>query len=59
VLVDLSLLFPVLKPVIRWMPVTLYLRACGGAWADGLALLLGAGVILALLLLAGRKARKQ
>jgi len=58
VLVDLSLLFPVLKPVIRWMPVTLYLRACGGAWADGLALLLGAGAILALLLLAGRKAQK-
>jgi len=48
VLVDLSLLFPALGPVIRWMPVTLYLRACGGAWGDGLALLLGAGVFLLL-----------
>ena len=49
VLLDLSLLFPALEPVIRWMPVTLYLRACGGSWGDGLLLMVGGAVILALL----------
>ena len=44
-LADLSGLFPVLAPVIRWNPVTLYLRACGGRWGDGL-ILAGAGVLL-------------
>lgn len=47
VLLDLSLLFPALGPVIRWMPVTLYLRACGGAWTDGLLLAAAGAAILA------------
>lgn len=51
VLLDLSLLFPTLGPVIRWMPVTLYLRACEGSWADGLLLAAGGAAILLL----GRK----
>lgn len=45
VLVDVSLIFPALAPVTRWAPVTLYLRACGGAWADGLALAAGAAAL--------------
>ena len=49
VLLDLSLLFPALAPVVRWMPVTLYLRACDGCWTDGLALAAGAAAVLALL----------
>ena len=49
VLLDLSLLFPALGPVIRWMPVTLYLRAGGGVWGDGLVLTGGGVAILALL----------
>lgn len=49
VLLDLSLLFPALGPVIRWMPVTLYLRAGGGIWGDGLVLAGGGVAILALL----------
>lgn len=57
VLLDLSLLFPALGPVIRWMPVTLCLRACGGAWEDGLVLLLAAGVLLALTLAAEQDRR--
>ncbi len=48
VLLDLSLLFPALGPVIRWMPVTVYLRACGGSLPDGLMLAAGGGVCLAL-----------
>lgn len=55
VLLDLSLLFPALGPVIRWTPVTLYLRSCGGSWADSLALAAGAGVILALVWMTERK----
>lgn len=57
VLLDLSLLFPALSPVIRWNPVTLYLRACGGAWTDG-AVLAAAGVVLLVLppLLEGKRA---
>lgn len=38
VLIDLSLLFPALAPAVRWSPVSLYLRACGGSWGDGLLL---------------------
>ena len=49
VLMDFSLLVPALAPVIRWTPVTLYLRACGGQWADGLILAAGGTLILALL----------
>ena len=55
VLLDLSPLFPALKPLIRWNPVTLYLRACGGSPADGLLLAAGGAAILAVLLAADRK----
>ena len=48
VLLDLSLLFPALGPVIRWMPITLYLRSCGGSLADALVLAAGGLAILAL-----------
>lgn len=47
VLVDLSLLFPALGPVSRWLPVTLYLRACGGSWKDGAILAAAAALLLA------------
>lgn len=43
VLIDLSLLFPVLAPAVRWSPVSLYLGACAGRWTDGL-ILAGAGL---------------
>ena len=46
VLLDLSLIFPALDAVIRWMPVTLYLRACGGSLTDGLLLAVGGAVVL-------------
>lgn len=49
VLLDLSLLFPGLTPVIRWTPITLYLRACGGSWGDGLVLAAAGGMVLAAL----------
>ena len=57
VLLDLSLLFPALSPVIRWNPVTLYLRACGGAGTEG-AVRAAAGVVLLVLppLLEGKRA---
>lgn len=55
VLLDLSLLFPALGPVIRCLPVTLYLRACGGSLADGLLLAAGGAAILAVLLAADKK----
>lgn len=48
VLLDLSLLFPALGPVVRWNPVTLYLRACGGGRTDGAVLAAAGGVLLAL-----------
>ena len=54
VLLDVSLLFPALKGIVRWMPVTLYLRACDGQWGDALVLCAGAAVILALLWAAER-----
>ena len=57
VLLDLSLVFPALGPVIRWNPVTLYLRACGGSWGDGLLLAAGGGAILALLWAAEQRPR--
>lgn len=57
VLLDLSLVFPALGPVIRWNPVTLYLRACGGSWRAGLLLAAGGGAILALLWAAERRPR--
>ena len=55
VLLDLSPIFPALGPVIRWNPVTLYLRACGGSWQDGAVLAAAGGVLLALPLLLKRK----
>lgn len=48
VLLDLSLIFPALGPMIRWNPVTLFLRSCGGAWKDGLLLTAAGGAVLAL-----------
>lgn len=48
VLLDLSLLFPAAAPAVRWNPVTLYLRACSGAWADALLLAGAAALILGL-----------
>ncbi len=54
VLLDLSLLFPALEPVVRWMPVTLYLRACGGSLTDGLILAAGGCAILTLSAASGR-----
>ena len=55
VLLDLSQLFPALGPAARWNPVTLYLRACGGSWADSLLLTAGGGVLLLLSLAMDRK----
>lgn len=55
VLLDFSLLAPALAPAVRWNPVTLYLRACGGSWGDGLLLAAGGGGILFLLFLAERR----
>ena len=54
VLLDISLLFPALKGIVRWMPVTLYLRACNGQWGDALVLCAGAAALLALLWAAER-----
>lgn len=48
VLLDLSLIFPALGPMIRWNPVTLFLRSCGGSWKDGLLLAAAGGAVLAL-----------
>lgn len=55
VLLDLSLLFPALRPVVRWNPVTLYLRSCGGARTDGLLLAAAGGVLLAMAAALNRK----
>lgn len=45
-LLEPSLVFP--APLSRWTPVTLYLRACGGSWADALALGVEAAVLAGL-----------
>lgn len=55
VLLDLSPIFPALGGIIRWTPVTLYLRACGGSWGDGLLLAAGGAAILALQYLTDRE----
>lgn len=55
VLLDLSLLFPALGPVVRWNPVTLFFRSCGGSWGDGLLLAAAGMAILWLLSFADRK----
>ena len=54
-LLDLSLLFPALGPAVRWNPVTLYLRACGGSWSDALLLAAAGAVLLVLPPLLERK----
>ena len=58
VLLDLSTLFPTLAPVIRWNPITLFLRACGGSWTDGLLLAAG-GTAIVFLLLASDRAKSR
>lgn len=55
VLLDLSLLFPALGPAVRWNPVTLYLRTCGGSLGDGALLAAGGGVLLLFSLMLDRK----
>lgn len=64
VLLDPGALFPWLEGVSRWMPLTLFLRACGGAFGDGAALCGLAALALGLSLLLdrreeGRKTKKQ
>ena len=56
VLLDLSLLFPALAPLIRWNPITLFLRAGGGAWGDGLVLTAAGAALLALTAAVDRRA---
>ena len=58
-LLDLSQLFPVLAPVVRWNPVTLYLRAGAGSWRDGLLLTGLAAAVLLLNLLPAPKSRSR
>ena len=58
VLLDLSLLFPALGPAVRWSPVTLYLRACGGSRGDALALCAGAAALLGVSAAAGGRDRR-
>lgn len=48
VLMDISLIFPELGPVVRWAPISLYLRACGGSLADGLLLAAAGAAVLCL-----------
>lgn len=57
-LVDLSLLFPALAPAVRWSPVSLYLRSCGGSWGDGLVLGAAGAAVLAALWMTDRQGRK-
>lgn len=59
VLIDLSLLFPALAPAVRWSPVSLYLRACGGSWGDVLILAAVGIVIPAALWMADRRAKQK
>ena len=54
VLLDLSLIFPALGPLVRWNPLTLCLRACGGSWQDGLLLAGAGGAMLVLAALPDR-----
>ncbi len=58
-LLDLSTLFPALAPAVRWNPVTLYLRACGGSWGNGLLLAAAGAAVLALLRLSGRNGQSK
>ena len=59
VLIDLSLLFPALAPAVRWSPVSLYLRSCGGSWGDGLILAAVGIVIPAALWMADRRTKQK
>lgn len=54
-LLDPSVIFPALAPLIRWSPVTLFLRACGGSWRDGAVLAAAGGGLLALAAVLNRK----
>lgn len=58
-LIDLSLLFPALAPAVRWSPVSLFLRACGGGWGDALLLAAVGIVIPAALWTADRRAERK
>lgn len=49
VLADLSPFFPALAPVMRWAPVTLFLRGCAGRWQATLTLAAAAAALLGLL----------
>ncbi len=59
VLADLSLLFPALAPAVRWSPVSLYLRACGGSWGDGLVLAAVGTAVPAALWMADRRVNEK
>ena len=50
VLLDLSLLFPALRPVVRWNPISLYLRACGGSLPAAALLAIGGAALTGLAL---------
>ena len=54
-LLDPSPIFPALAPLIRWNPVTLFLRACGGSWGDGAVLAAAGGGLLILAAVLDRK----
>lgn len=56
VLADPALLFPSLAPATRWLPLSLYLNACGGE--PSAALRLGAGGLLLLGLLGAPELKK-
>ena len=57
VLIDLSLLFPALAPAVRWSPVSLYLRSCGGSLGDALPLAAVGVAVPAALWLADRRVK--
>lgn len=61
VLADLSPFFPALAPVMRWAPVTLFLRGCAGHWQATLTLAAAAAALLGLLCAAaaGRKQKSN
>lgn len=48
VLMDVSLIFPMLSPVSRWLPVSMYLRTCEGSPGDLLLLFCAGGLCLGL-----------
>lgn len=48
VLLDITLLFPQLSPVSRWLPVNMFLGACNGKFSNLIHLLIGSGIFLLL-----------